>query len=190
MNEQHKNNQTKLEKSEKLNGLFKFKHLRSLVFIVVFVLVGTITILQTHSAPKGPQNTGTARLFLSPAKQTSLVGDILTITVNEDSLNKQINAVQANLSYDPNALEFVSFDNTSSAFDLEAQSVVNNGQVTIARAHVSSLTGQWQVTKVSFKVLKKFNRSTVDFVSGSAIVNSTDNTNILGSSVGGIYSTR
>ncbi len=190
MNKQHKNNKTKPEKSAKPDSLFKFKHLRTLIFIAVFVFVGTVTILQTRSTPKGTQNTGTARLFLSPAKQTSSVGDILIITINEDSLNNQINAIQANLRYDSTALEFLSFDNTSSAFDLEAQSGASNGLVTIARAHVSSLTGQQLVTKVSFKVLKKYKRSTVDFVSGSAIVNSTDNTSILGNSVGGIYSTR
>lgn len=160
------------------------------MFIVVFVLVGAFAILQTRSAPKSTQNTGPARLFLTPAQQTSSVGGTLTITISEDSLVNQTNAVQANLSYDPNALQFLSFDTASSAFDLAAQSKASNGTIQIARARVSSLTGKQEVAKVSFKVLKKYNKTAVDFASGSAIVNSSDNTNILGNSVGGIYSIR
>src|SRR5436189_6011724 len=56
------------------------------------------------------------QLYLSPANGTVLINNTVDVGVRVDSGTDQVNAVQANLTYDPAKLEFVSISTAGTAF--------------------------------------------------------------------------
>jgi cellulose 1,4-beta-cellobiosidase len=129
-------------------------------------------------------------LSLSPATGTPSIGSNFTVAVRVDSSTDTINAVQADLTFPTDKLEFVSLDTATSAFSVGAAGSGNNtnGTVTIARGTSggTSVTGSQLLANVTFKAVGT-GAATINFANSSAVVRSTDNTDILTIKTPGTY---
>ncbi|MCH8821753.1 hypothetical protein IID23_04515, partial [Patescibacteria group bacterium] len=128
------------------------------------------------------------RLYLSPENKIVNHGEEFTIEIRENSLNISVNVVQANLKYDATRIEYIRADFTGSAFSIEAENTAGNGKVKIARGSFTQLTGDQLVGKIVFKVRQgSYDIARIIFGEGSAITESANNSNILGSTGDGNY---
>lgn len=116
---------------------------------------------------------GTATLYLSPATGTFAQGDTISVDIYEDSGTDNVNAVQANLSYPDNLLDFVGIT-SSPAFNVEAQSTGGGGSVQVARGATTPVSGNQLVATVRFTAAAG-GSANINFTSGSAVIRSTDN---------------
>lgn len=123
------------------------------------------------------QAAGNDTLYIAPGSGNFTVGQNFTVEVRENSNAEQVNAVQADLGYSGN-LQFLSVDDTGSAFGVDAQKSGGNGAVTIARGSTTPVTGDKLVAKVNFKVLSAGN-GTIEMRPSSAVVSSAENRNIV-----------
>mgnify|MGYP000052315398 CR=1 FL=1 len=155
------------------------------LFVLISIPLTSIAVLQVRE-PVG-QAAGTASISLSPASLSVNHGSSFTVEIRENSNTDTVNAVQANLSYDAAKLDFVSIDTTTSAFNLEFENTGGSGSVRIGRASTTNRTGNQLIAKVTFSAKSVVGATTISFAAGTAIVRSTDNTDILGSSTGGTY---
>lgn len=130
------------------------------------------TPVPTVAATPAPTPTSASgKLFLSPAATTVKVGQEITFEIREDSGNVPVNAVQANISYDPDQLEYVGVLDTGSDFGLSAMTKVQSSSIELTRAVVGgqpAVTGNRLVAKVAFRTIGE-GESTIDFVGGSAV---------------------
>lgn len=169
-----------------------------LLALLVLVAAVVAAVLLTHHSKKPATNStstnstsnvaivaGTS-MYLSPASQNVTKGANLTVEVWTDSLSTPVNAVQANLTYTADKLTFVSIDDSSSAFDVKAQDTGASGEVKIGRGSIKPVTGKQLVAKVNF-IAASSGKATVDFGSGTALVSSTNNKNIVAQQTGGTY---
>jgi hypothetical protein len=141
---------------------------------------GGSTSATTSVTVKTPQIPPAPTIYFNPPSQTFSVGSTFTIDIRENSGSATVNAVQANFSYPSDKLTFVSADGSASPFTTEAQSIGGNGQVSLARGVVGSLTGDQLISKITFKV-NITGVANLSFVNGSALIDSTSNQNIIGS---------
>jgi hypothetical protein len=164
-----------------------FSKSRLSVFVVVFAAVALFALYQAFAAPK---TSNQAILYVSPASLKVSSGNTLAIEIWMDAKSQPVNAVQANLSYPADKFDFSSVDNSGSAFEVAAQSDGGNGSIKIARGHVGSLSGKQLVTRVNLVAKSGTGKgnATINFTSGSVIVRSTDNVNVLSGTTGGRYS--
>jgi len=135
------------------------------------------TAAVTVSAPQIPPS---PTIYFNPPSQGFSVGSTITIEVHENSGSAPVNAVQANFSYPADKLTFVSADGSASGFTTQAQSTGGNGQVSLARGVIGSLTGDQLVSKVTFKV-NLAGTANLTYVSGTSLISSSNNLNIIGS---------
>lgn len=158
------------------------------IMLGLFALIAGIAgyfIITSEAAPPPPPT-----IYLTPSSQTFAVNTTFSIQVRENSGATAVNAVQANFSYNASLLDFVSIDTTGSAFTTDAPSSGGSGQVSIARGIVGNLTGDQLVATVNFRTKTTSGAAAMAFTSGTALVNSTTNTDILGSlaaTAGGTY---
>lgn len=161
------------------------------VLLSIFVLITIpITVFAAReSREPATQAAGTATMSLSPASKTLNQGESFSVQIMEDSNTEPVNAVQANLTYESTMLEVSSVDYTGSAFEIKAEETIESGLIRIARgvAGGSSVTESQTVATVNFKAKTNPGTTTVSFVDGTALVRSTDNVDILGSTTPGIY---
>jgi hypothetical protein len=141
---------------------------KSLLAVPVLALGLSILFGSLAQAANPP---GAANLYLSPASGNYAIGDTVAIDIYESSTDS-INAVQANLSYNPSVLTFSGIS-SSSAFDSPYQSNGGGGTVQIARGAYTPVTGAKVVATVSFTAAAG-GSSTVSFTSGSAVVRAGD----------------
>lgn len=122
---------------------------------------------------------GSASFSLTPSSGSQVNGSQFTVYIKEMS-NDQINAVQANLSYDPAVLQLVSLDTSGSSFNYPLAESGGDGSVNIARgvSGGSILSGTQNVGALTFKVLSGTGNTTISFVSSSAIIRPSDGQNV------------
>lgn len=167
--------------------------LNNLVILVLSVFVLISIPLTAFAAMQDRRQVtkaaaGTATMSLSPASKTLNQGESFTVQIREDSGTEPVNAVQANLTYDANMLDFVSIDDTGTAFGFPLDESGGGGSVKIARMSLPDpQTGDQLIATVTFTAKTTPGATTIDFASGTAIVRSTDNVDILGSTTPGIY---
>lgn len=126
------------------------------------------------------------QLYVTPASATYTNGQAISIQVYANTGGDPTNAVEADFSYPQAKLQFVSIDGTGSAYDIDASSSGGNGVVTIGRGHAGTVTGVALVATVHFNVISTGSAS-ITFLNSSHLVRSTDNADILASTVGGNY---
>jgi hypothetical protein len=135
-------------------------------------VIVTVSAVQIPPAPT---------IYLNPLTKSYAQGTTFTVELREDSGTQLVNAVQANLTYPTDKLDFVSIDTTGSAFSTQAQNAGGNGQIAIARGNTTAQTGNQLVAKITFRTKAITGTVTVPFVSGTQLVSSTTNKNILSS---------
>jgi chitodextrinase len=149
------------------------------LFALVFAGLGTYYLSSSHAA-------GVGTLTLSPASGPVSLGATVTVTINENSSTTAVNAVEADLTYDQTKLQYVSTNTSTSPFTLVAANSGGSGSVTIASATSTPVSGTQVVAIVTFTAIGT-GSTNVAFSPASGIAESTNNTNILGTSTGATY---
>jgi chitodextrinase len=150
-----------------------FSQRQLLVFAVVFGLIGGYFLWRALAAPVAPT------IYLTPDTRTLAPNTTFTVDVREDSGGSSVNAVQANISYPATLIDFVSINTSNSAFTTEAESTGGNGQIKIGRGIIGTLTGDRLVATITFKTKTTGGTANVTFTTGSALVSSSTNQNLL-----------
>lgn len=121
-----------------------------------------------------------ATLSISPASTSVSQGSVVSLGIYVNSTDP-VNAVQANLSYPANLLDFSSIA-SSSNFGIEAQSTGGGGSVAIGRGTINPVTGSKLVATVRFKAKASSGTAAIAFASGSGVAS--NGTAILGATTG------
>ncbi len=143
------------------------------------------TITTTDTGNTG----GTDKIYLTPDSGTFLVGSNITVQVREDSGADMVNAVQADLKYSANNLQFVKADATGSGFGVEASdpnTSAGNGVVSIPRGNTSPISGDKLISTVTFKVIAT-GTATVEVSTSSVLLSSDTNADIASQRLGAGY---
>ncbi len=153
-----------------------FDTLHFILIAVIFGIIGTVLLIISRAAPNPPT------IYLTPSGQTFASNTTFTIQVREDSGNSPVNAVQANFSYPTNLVEFVSIDTSNGAFATIAESSGANGQIKIAAASspgTTPPTGDRLIASVTFRTRSVSGSVNMNFLSGTALVSSQTNNDLL-----------
>jgi hypothetical protein len=131
---------------------------------------------------------GSAALYLSPNADWHVAGINFTLQVRENSGAEAVNAVEADFTYDQTKLQYVSADISGGAFPVGPAATGGSGSVAIAAGSTTNRTGDQLVATVTFKPLTSSLGSSSTFSGTSAIVRTSDTTNIWnGNTFAGIY---
>jgi preprotein translocase subunit SecG len=165
-----------------------FLNRTTLIFIIIFAVIGSLFLARSYAAKGGAP---AVSLYLTPSSGTFAVGDSFTADIRVNTLGQPVNAVQANLVYPADKFQAVSTDYTGSVFTIQAAESLGSGTVQIARGNVEAINApDALLAKVTFRTLSTGRKVKISFGSGSAIVRSTDNVNILSRMTSGSYTTR
>jgi hypothetical protein len=163
-----------------------------LIFVLFFAIVGTYFTYNTLAAPSGGNksrsNLSAPNLTLSPTSKRVSVSSPLVVELWADSAGRNVNAVQANLTYPLDKLNFVNVDTTGSAFGLAVQANGENGKISIARGSFEPISGKLYIAKINFTGAARSGKATVSFAQGRALLSSDTNQDILTATYGGSYS--
>jgi hypothetical protein len=159
----------------KLRPKARFSNRSLLVFGVIFAAVGGYILWRTFAAPPAPT------IYLTPATQTLGPSSTFTVQVRENSGASPVNAVQANLSYPTSLLTFVSINTTGTAFSIEAQNTGGAGAINLGRGTTTPVTGDQLIATITFTTTATSGTASVPFTSGTALVSSSTNQDLLGS---------
>jgi hypothetical protein len=165
--------------------------LKSLVlFVLVFAAVGGYILWRTFAAPAPPT------IYLTPASQTFGASASFSVQVRENSGTTPVNAIQANLSYNTSLLTITSanISTAGSAFGITAQATAGSGVINIGMgvSGGASVSGDQLVATLTFTTTTTGGTALVPFTTGTALVSSSTNQNILpslASTAGGSYTT-
>ncbi len=146
--------------------------------ILLTVAVGAYVVSRIFAA------SGT--LYLTPSSSTTALGSTFTVTVYENSGTDAVNAVEADLTYPSNLLQFVSSDPSTSPFTVQAANTAGNGTVTLSRGNQTALTGDQVVSVLTFKTVA-IGQATIAFASSSALVRASDQANVLVGTTSGTF---
>jgi hypothetical protein len=131
---------------------------------------------------------GNASLYVQPSSGTYTSGTTITVEVRVNTGGEDVNAVQADFSYSSSYLQYLSIDASGSAFAIDANSSGGSGNVSIARGNISNVnSASALLAKVKFKALNNSGSATISFKDSSAIVRTSDSTDIMDASTGGNY---
>jgi chitodextrinase len=171
---------TKTGRSTKISLLF---------FVVIFAGVGAYFIINSLAAT-------VPGMYLTPATANVNGSTTFTVDVMEDSGTTLVNAVQANLTYNSTLLNVTSVDAASGAFKTVVQAAGSNGSISIAAGvqpppdtcdangctpnPVVPISGLKKVATITFTSKTTAGAAAVTFVSGTQILQASDNSNILG----------
>lgn len=115
----------------------------------------------------------TGSLYFSPSTASVTSGGTVTFELRENSGATQVNAVQANVTYDATKLQYDSVIDTGADFGLSAVTTASTGQVMITRATAGgtpALTGDKLIAKIVFKALTTAGATTLTYASTSNLV--------------------
>jgi hypothetical protein len=195
MNETHKT-----EKPAKQSHPLSKKNNLVPVVIALVVLILLAVVISAHgknnksankpstgSSSSTPNVVGNAKLYIKPANQDVAAGSTVTLEIWVDTGGDPVNAVQANLTYPTDKFDFNSIDAKGSAFEVQAMSTGGDGKINIARGHIGDVKGSALVAKVLLVAKTNSGAADVSFVSGSAVVRSSDHKDILKDKTGGTF---
>jgi hypothetical protein len=195
--------QSKAEKAKIKHIKLSFSENRfgPLVFALLFAGIGSFFIFKSSAAPINPASLPTASssssssaasssslqkghaasasLWLQPATQKAVAGSTVTAEIWVDTAKEQVNAIEADLNYPIDKLEFVGIDASSSAFSIQAQADGDSGKVTIARGNIKPVSGKQMVAKVTFKPIASSGQANIAFSSSSSVLRASDSSNVL-----------
>ena len=143
----------------------------------------TIALITSMSTLSSQALAASANLYLGRSAASVTAGSYITVSVYENSGSEPVNAVQANFSYAPTQLQFISISN-SSAFSVVAQNSGGGGAVAIARGALPAVSGNQLVASVLFKALVSSGTASLAITGGSSVVSANSNANIMSSSAG------
>lgn len=151
-------------------------------FLIIALLLGAFSFINVQSAHAG------ASLYLSPGGSTVTQGSSFSVSVRTNTGGAKVNAVQANLSYPADKLDFLGISTGGTSFEITAEGSGGGGSIRMGRGTVSAKSGDLLIATVSFRAKPSSGSATVSFTGGSAVVSSSTNKSILSGSSGGTYS--
>ena len=165
---------------------------RSHWFILAAAIAVIAVILVYNSRTSAPVYNGgggikVPNLMLQPSSQKVSLSSPLSVRIWANTGNHKVNAVQANLSYPIDKLNFVNVDGAGSAFGLAVRGTGDNGKVTIARGSFQPVTGKLLVATVNFTAANNNGVASVKFAADTTLISATTNKNILAGTYGGNY---
>lgn len=150
---------------------------KALIFAFILALV-----LPAASPARaiGPQ------LYVSPSSSTGHIGSDISFQIWVDSDTELVNAVQANLSFDPGKMQFKSIDSANSAFSLIASNEVSGGSISIVRAVSVGSPGVQGVNLFATVIFSPITIGSTSLVidADSSVLRSSDSSNIFATSTG------
>lgn len=143
-----------------------------------YLIIPVILVLVTTATPSLAQSVG--QIILEPSKQSVSAGEDLTIKVSIDTgAGNETNSYQASLKYPEDKLTFESINTDTSPFNMALQATGENGEVKIIRGSVKKLEGKIFAANVKFKAKADTGADVVTVANDSAIIRSSDNTNVI-----------
>ncbi len=153
---------------------------KTVIYTAGFVIASFIGIAS-------PVLAASSQLYLSPSSRSVVIGGTLSVGVRVNTGGDTVNAVQANLSYPADKLDFLSISASGSAFEIQAENSGGGGNVRIARGTLSGAAGDKLVATVNFRAKTDNGSAAISFAGGSSVVRSSDNQNTLAGTPGGNY---
>lgn len=153
-----------------------FGHLgkTTLAFIVVTGLILAFLVSQVSAQSQTPQ------ILLEADKNQVKTGENLVVNVSlETGEGNMTNSFIASLNYPADQLDFVSIDTSKSPFTMALEAKGGDGQVKIIRGATKGQTGKILIGQITWKAKDTVNASVITVNNDSAIIRSSDNTNIL-----------
>lgn len=121
-----------------------------------------------------------ASLSFSPISGSFASGSTIKVNVYANSGGEAANAVQANIVYPADKLQYISISTSGSALTIFAEKYASGNVVRIGGGTPSpGFTGNKLIATVSFKVLSDSGNATLTFADDSALLRDSDNANIL-----------
>ncbi len=130
-----------------------------------------------------------ADVLLSPASGSYTPGQTFTVTVQADPKGQQINAVEANLTFDTTTLSVVSVSKTGSAFSLwttEPSFSNTAGTITFGGGSPTPFSSRSNLVSITFTA-KAAGTGAVNFGDASALAADGRGTDVLAAKTGGSY---
>jgi hypothetical protein len=127
---------------------------------------------------------GSATMYVTPSSGTYSPNATIAVAVRINTQGEDVNAVQADLTYNASRLEFQSIDTSGTAFGIEAVNTGGSGTVNISRGSITDVNGDVLVATVNFKVLNNAGSATISFAGTSAIVRTSDQVDVSGTKTG------
>ena len=155
-------------------------NLRVLSSSFIFAVLAWLTLGSTAFA---------ADLVITPATGSFSAGQTFTATIQVNPAGDQINAVEAQLSFDSNALSVVSVSKAGSAFTLwpvEPSFSNGAGTITFGGGHTAPITSRSTLLTVTFRATAAGGGS-VSFESGSVLAADGRGTDVLNNRTGANY---
>jgi chitodextrinase len=109
------------------------------------------------------------------------IGDMVSVSVHENSGTDPVNSVQANVGFDATRLQYVGVDDTGSGFGLIAKTTNNNGFIELTRAvqgGTASVTGNQLVSTIMYRAIAA-GSVPLSFTAGTVLVRTSDTVDIL-----------
>lgn len=160
-------------------------HFRPVLFIVLLLAIPITVILVNHTTRVEQQMTERSpfiqnTLYLSPASKILLSGSEFTVALRVRT-NRDINALQANLLYPNDTLTIIGITYTNSPFDIQAEETNLPGVLRIARGVIKPVIGDNLIATITFQVkeISSSSHAKITFGKGTAVVESTNSTDIL-----------
>ncbi len=148
------------------------------IIIVLGVFVGYFFFSLSNTFAAG-------NLYLTPSNTTGGMGSNITVSVRTNITSDPVNAIQANLTYPADKLDFVGVNAAASPFNIQAESTGGGGVVRIARGVIGAgLTGDRLVATVTFRVKQNSGTAAISFAGDSAVVSGSSNSNVLSGTTG------
>lgn len=153
-----------------------------LILAAIVVIGGAFALNRDEQEPTQTTNTNTqqqstektATLALEPPQSTTTQDEVVTLSVYIDTGTQSVNAVQANLSYPTDKYDFISIDDTGSAFSISAEAKGGDGVIKIARGQAGGVTGKQLVAKVNLKQKAGSGQGEIKFADGTEAISANE----------------
>jgi hypothetical protein len=132
-----------------------------------FLIAALISATFLVSNPPNAQAGGS--IYLSPGAQSISQGSTFYVSVRVNT-GSSIDAVQANLSYPTDKLDYLGISYGGTAFEIQAQSSGGGGSIKIGRGTLSPKSGDRLVATISFRAKVGSGSASVSFTGGTEAV--------------------
>lgn len=156
--------------------------------IILLIAILSVTLYALNKMDDRPQQTissqtntteqtvnKTAELSTDPNSMTSKSGEVVTFSIWVDTGNQKVSTVEAILNYPADQYDFVSIDDSGSAFSINAEATGQNGIVTIARGQIDGVSGKVLVGKVNLKTKTSSGQGSLTFSDNSKVLTLSEN---------------
>lgn len=158
-----------------------------ILMAIAFALTG-VRLLVGSDAATVPG--GAVQLYFSPASSSVVQNQQFSVTVRVNTNGQTVNAVQSDISYPADQLEFISTSNPCvdppfgvTAENLPAPGSPTPGSIKIACGSFAGATGDHPIATLTFRAIANTGTAIVSFANTSQALLKSDNSNQLGSTV-------